>query len=226
MLCKILTPCTQCSWCWLQFRIQSLIHGAAFLNLFLKWGPLCQNFSADYLTHVPFRSKFMNFERILSTGSPPRYWTQICQLPSTLSPTRSLSRNAGLLVSYTNYLTPPQTTSAASLKLHTNLSSNHDTTPVSISVNPHIPSSPRRHLKISLQSPAFYCWGRPMWFGWNIHFCFVSSLYDLVMLICGPVDALVSLRYVLLCPPSIFVCFLPFKVFLIIHIQKKNWNIL
>ena len=39
-------------------------------------------------------------------------------------------------VSYTNYLTPPQTTPAVSLKLHTNLSSNHDTTPVSISVNP------------------------------------------------------------------------------------------
>ena len=58
------------------------------------------------------------------------------QLSSTLSPTRSLSRNAGLLLSYTNYLTPPQTTSVASLKLHTNLSSNHNTTPVSISVNP------------------------------------------------------------------------------------------
>ena len=62
--------------------------------------------------------------------------TQTCQLLSTVSPTRSLSKNAGLLVSYTNYLTLPQTTSAASLKLHTNLSSNHDTTPVSISVNP------------------------------------------------------------------------------------------
>ena len=35
----------------------------------------------------------------------------------------------GLLVSNTNYLTPPQTTSAASLKLHTNLSSNPDTPP-------------------------------------------------------------------------------------------------
>ena len=69
-------------------------------------------------------------------GSPPRYRTQTCQLLSTLSPTRSLSRYAGLSVSYTNYLTPPQTTSAVSWKLHTNLSSNHNTTPVSISVNP------------------------------------------------------------------------------------------
>ena len=72
----------------------------------------------------------------MGTGSPPWYRTQTCQLLSTLSPTKSLSRNAGLLVSYTNYLTPPQTTSAISLKLHTNLSSNHDTTPVSISINP------------------------------------------------------------------------------------------
>ena len=71
-----------------------------------------------------------------STGSPPWYRTQACQLLSTLSPTRSLSRNAGLLVSYINYLTPPQTTSTISLKLHTNLSSNQDTTPVSIYVNP------------------------------------------------------------------------------------------
>ena len=56
--------------------------------------------------------------------------------PASCHPTRSLSRNTGLLVLYTNYLTPPQTTSAVSLKLHTNLSSNYDTTPVSISVNP------------------------------------------------------------------------------------------
>ena len=113
----------------------------------------------------------------MGTGSPPWYRTQTCQLLSTLSPTRSLSRNAGLLVSYTNYLTQPQTTYTASLKQHTNLSSNHDTTPVSIPVNPpHIPPSPRRHLKISLQSPVFHCWGRPLWSGWNIHFRFVSSL--------------------------------------------------
>ena len=79
---------------------------------------------------APFPTAWMDI------GSPPRYRTQTCQFLSTLSPTRSLSRNAGLLVSYTNYLTPPQTTSAVSLKLHTNLFSNHDTTPVSISVNP------------------------------------------------------------------------------------------
>ena len=63
----------------------------------------------------------------------------------------SLSRNAGLLVSYTNYLTPPQTTYATNLKLHTNLSSNPDTPPVSTSVNPpQIPPSPQRHLKFRL----------------------------------------------------------------------------
>ena len=71
----------------------------------------------------------------MDTGSPPWYRTQTCQLLSTLNHTRSLSRNAGLLVSYTNYLIPPQTTSAANLKLHTDLSSNHDTPPVSTSVN-------------------------------------------------------------------------------------------
>ena len=130
----------------------------------------------------------------MGTGSPPRYRTQTCQLLSTLSPTRSLSRNADLLVSYTNYLTQPQITSATSLKLHTNLSSNHDTTLVSISVIPHIPPSPRRHLKISLQSSVFYCWGRSLWSGRNIHFCFVSSLYVLAMLTRGLVNALFSLR--------------------------------
>ena len=50
--------------------------------------------------------------------------------------TRSLSKNAGLTVSYTNYLTPPQTTSAANLKLHNNSSSNPNTPPVSTSINP------------------------------------------------------------------------------------------
>ena len=74
---------------------------------------------------APFPTAWMD------TGSPPYYRTQTCQLLSTLSPIRSLSRNAGLLVSYTNYLTPPQTTFAASLKQHTNLSFNHVTPPVS-----------------------------------------------------------------------------------------------
>ena len=51
-----------------------------------------------------------------------------------------------------------------------------------------------------------YCWGRPLWSGRNIHFRFVSSLYVLTMLTRGPYDALVSLRYVPLCPlPYLFV---------------------
>ena len=130
----------------------------------------------------------------MGTGSPPRYRTQTFQLPSTLNTTRFLSRNAGLLVSYTNYLTPPQTTSVASLKLHTNLASIPDTTPVSASVNPPHSTSVLAALKVSLQSPVFYCWGRPLWSGRNIHFRFVSSLYVLATLIRGPDDALVSLR--------------------------------
>ena len=109
----------------------------------------------------------------MDTGSPPR--TQTYQLLSTLNPTRSLSRNAGLLVSYTNYLTPPQTTSATNLKLHTN----PDTPPVSTSVNPPNSTLAPAALKVSLQSTVFYCWGRPLWYGWNIHFSFVSSLYVL-----------------------------------------------
>ena len=50
-------------------------------------------------------------------------------------------------------------------------------------------------LKVSLQSTVFYCWGRPLWFGRNIHFRFISSLYVLAPLTRRPDDALVSLRY-------------------------------
>ena len=71
-----------------------------------------------------------------------------------LNPTRSLSKNAGLSVSYANYQTPPQTISTANLKLHTNSSSNSDTSPVSTSVNPQIPPSPQRHLQF--QFSLFY----------------------------------------------------------------------
>ena len=102
------------------------------------------------------------------------YRTQIYQLLSTISSTRSLSRNVGLLVSYTNYQTPPQTTSAANLRLHTNLFSNLDTLPISASINPQIPPSPSG----TKQFPVFCCWGRPLWSGWKYTFSFVSSLYN------------------------------------------------
>ena len=110
----------------------------------------------------------------MDTGSPPQYRTQNYQLLSTLNPTRSLSRNAGLLVSYTNYLTTPHTTSTANLKLHTNLSSNPDTPPVSTPVNPPHSTLAPAALKVLIQSPVFYCWGRPLWSGQNIHFHFIS----------------------------------------------------
>ena len=71
-------------------------------------------------------------------------------VPSTHNPTRSLSKNAGLSVSYTNYQTPPQTTSAANLKLHTNSSSNPDTPPVSTSVNSLNSTLARAALKVQL----------------------------------------------------------------------------
>ena len=54
------------------------------------------------------------------------------------NPTRSLSRNAGLLVSYTNCQTPLLTTFATNLKQHTNLSSNRVRPPDSSSVNPSL----------------------------------------------------------------------------------------
>ena len=80
----------------------------------------------------------MNGHRFTTTVSNPdlpvAIHTQSHQIPF---------QECCLLVSYTNYLTPPQTTSSGNLKLHTNLSSNPDTPPVSISVNhPHSTLAP------------------------------------------------------------------------------------
>ena len=61
------------------------------------------------------------------------------------------------VIPYTNYLTPPQTTSTANLKLHTNLSSNPDTPLVSTSVNPPHSTLTLAALKVSLQPTVFYC---------------------------------------------------------------------
>ena len=131
----------------------------------------------------------------MGPDSPPRYRTQTCQLLSTLSPTRSLSRNASLLVSYTNYLTPPQTTFATSLKLQTNLSSNHDTTPVSISVNPPHSTLTSVALKNFASVPRILLLRKAtvIWLKY-IHFRFVSSLYVLATLTRGLDDTLVSLK--------------------------------
>ena len=57
---------------------------------------------------------------------------------------RSLSKNAGLSVSYTNYHAPPQTTSTTNLKLYTNLSSNLTHTQ-SHMLTPQIPPSTQQH---------------------------------------------------------------------------------
>ena len=142
------------------------------------------------------RCPFMRLERERRV-SPMQKALQFSalQLLSTLSPTRSLSRNAGLLVSYTNYLTPPQTTSAVSLKLHTNLSSNHDTTPVSISVNPPT-FHPRLGGTQKFRFSFLYSTAEEGLCVWAEIFIFVSfsSLYVLVMLTRGPDNALVSLR--------------------------------
>ena len=103
---------------------------------------------------APFQTIWMD------TGSPPQYWTQTCQLPSTHNPTRSLSKNAGLLVSYTKT---------------TRLHPRPHPLPIWnwIPTRPPIlthhwsqnPLTPRIPHSSQWQSLLFYCWGRPWWFG-------------------------------------------------------------
>ena len=144
------------------------------------------------------------------TDSPPQYRSQTYLLPSTHNPTRSLSKNAGLSVSYANYQTPSQTTSTTNLKLHTN-SSNPDTPLVSTSNNPQIPLLLQWHLKF--QFSLFYSTAEEGHCDWPkvYHFHFVSSLYVLVMLTRGPDDAFVCLGKCHSVTPFIFVCNLYFR---------------
>ena len=86
-------------------------------------------------------SDCMNGHHFTTTVSNPDLPVAI-----TPNPTRSLSRNAGLLVSYTNSQTPPLTAFASNLKQHINSSSNHVTPLISTSVNPPLPPSLHRHL--------------------------------------------------------------------------------
>ena len=114
-------------------------HTAAVKDLLCRW-------QWNILEHPPYSPDMSPWDYDLFTKlkdplqgiwyNTKDEFIQTYQLLSTFSPTRTLSRNAGLLVSYTNYLTPPQTTSAANFKLHTNSSSNPDTPPVTTSVNP------------------------------------------------------------------------------------------
>ena len=106
----------------------------------------------------------------MGTGSPPRYQTQTCQLLSTHNPTRSLSRNADLLMSYTNCQTPRLTTFVASLKQHTNLSSNHITPLVSTTVNPPLFHTHPSSIYNICQSFLLYCWRRPQCFAESFSF--------------------------------------------------------
>ena len=96
--------------------------------------------ATTWATAVDFLTVWMD------TLSPPQYRTQTCHLPFTHNPTRSLSKNAGLLVSYINCQTPPRP-HLPPFETHTNSSSNHVTSPDSTSVNPPIPSSPQQHLQ-------------------------------------------------------------------------------
>ena len=97
---------------------------------------------------------------LMDTTSPPQYRTQTFQLPFTSNPTRSISKNASLLVSFTNCQIPPLTTFATSLKLHTNSSSNHVTSQDSTSVNPPYSTLAPVTLTVFCQSLLLYCWRR------------------------------------------------------------------
>ena len=132
----------------------------------------------------------------MDTCSPPRYRTQTYQLLSTHNPTRSLSKNAGLSVSYTNYLTPPQTTSTANLKLQSNLSYNPNKPPVSTSVN-HPKFHPCPSGIYSFESVSSILQLRKAKMFWPkvyTHFHFVSSLHVLPMLTCGSDDTITCVR--------------------------------
>ena len=65
--------------------------------------------------------------RLVDKVSPPQFRTQTYLLPSIPNPIRFHFKIAGLLESYTNYLIPPLTTFADSLKSHPTLFSNHVT---------------------------------------------------------------------------------------------------
>ena len=157
----------------------------------------------------------ISFQTIwMDTSSPTQYWTQICQLPSTHNPAWPLSKNADLSVSYTNCQTPSPTTVATNLQLHINSSSNHDAHRLSqhLFPPPSIVPSPQRYLQSLSQSLLLYCWRRPRCSGRKSSLIFVSPLYVLAVLTCGPVNAIVCLGKCRFVTPSIFVCFMPFQV--------------
>ena len=71
-------------------------------------------------------------------------------------------------------------------------------------------------------SPVFYCWGRPLWSGQNIHFRFISFLYVLAMLTRRPDDATVCLIFL----PNIimFLCLLSYMFQPNKAIIRNNYN--
>ena len=134
-LCMTLTD--QHSWKGIWWDWVSIAIGrSGFDTVVVNWCPFIRSERKQQELNLPLEKPIAPIPTVwMATGSPPWYQIQTYQLLSTLNPTGSHSRNAGLSMLYTNYLIPPQTTSTANLKLHTNLSSNHDTPPVSTSVN-------------------------------------------------------------------------------------------
>ena len=129
----------------------------------------------------------------MDTGSPPQYRTQTYQLLSTLNPTRFLSNNAGLSVSYTNYQTPPQTTTTAKLKLHTNSSSNPNTPCLNIFWPPNSTLVPAVFKSFDSVSSTLLL--RKATVIWSKVYIFVSfHLYVLATLTSGLDSAFICLR--------------------------------
>ena len=147
------------------------IHGK-FMNLLYQLR--CTECNAFYIgeTHHSLSYR-MNGHRFTITVSNP-------DLPVAIHTQSHQITFQELSASYTNYQTPPQANSVANLKLHTNSSSNHDTRPDSPSINP-TSFHPRHSSTYSFKSAhslLFYCWGRPLWFGWKST---IFASFDLYM---------------------------------------------
>ena len=130
----------------------------------------------------------------MDTVSPLQFWTQTYQLPSIPNPLRFHFQECWsvCVIHKLPDSTPDHIRRQFETVYQLVLQSQH--TP---GLNIHKPPNSTLSqvtLKVLIQSVLFYCWGRPLWFGQNINFCFVSSLYGLATLTSGLDDAIVYLR--------------------------------
>ena len=81
----------------------------------------CTNSNVCNVMHFSLNKQIRCSQNVwMGTGSLVRSWTLTYRYPSTPNPISSLSRNAGPSISYTNFLMPLLTMSAANLKWHIN----------------------------------------------------------------------------------------------------------